>query len=218
MEPGRTNAYSNDLRWRIVWHLISKGHNYRFTAKQLCVSIGTVHNIMKLFENTREVTGKPAPSRLSLRALNDQEELLVIGIVLKNPTVQLSEICKILANCTNTIVSNATLCRLLKKYVMTRKRIQTIALQRSCQIRSQFMAEVQYFPKEMFVWVDETGSDRRDSMRKYGYSLRGYRSSKHRLVTRGRLINTIAAITTNGILSYELYTQSINSDIFYDFF
>ena len=100
------------------------------------------------------------------------------------------------------------LCRLLKKYGMTRKRIQTIALQRSCQLQSQFMAEVQYFPKEMFVWVDETGSDRRDGMRKYGYSLREYRSSKHRLVTRG---NTIAAITTNGILSYELYTQSIQT-------
>ena len=56
------------------------------------------------------------------------------------------------------------------------------------------MAEVQYFPKEMFVWVDKTGSDRRNHMRQYGYSLTG---SEHTFLARGQRINSIAAISTN---------------------
>ena len=54
IEPRRTNA--NDLRWRIVWHIIARGHTYQTAAKHLCVGVGTVFNIIKLFENTGEVS------------------------------------------------------------------------------------------------------------------------------------------------------------------
>ena len=77
----------------------------------------------------------------------DHEELLVIGVVLENSTFELKEVRKIVQDATGTSVSNATLCRLLKRYGMTRKKIQRIALQRSTELRGQFMAEVQYFPK-----------------------------------------------------------------------
>ena len=35
------------------------------------------------------------------------------------------------------------------------------------------MADISYFPAEMLVWVDETGCDRRDILRKSGYAFRG---------------------------------------------
>ena len=48
-----------------------------------------------------------------------------------------------------------------------------IALQRSEQKRIEYMAEMSLFNPDMFIWIDETGSDRRKSVRKYGYALRG---------------------------------------------
>ena len=54
-------------------------------------------------------------------------------------------------------------------------------------------------------------------MRQYGYSLRGYRVSEHTFLARGQRINSIAAISTNGLICYELYQSKINSEVFYDF-
>ena len=62
---------------------------------------------------------------------------------------ELKEIRKIVQDATGTSVSNATLCRLLKRYGMTRKKIE-----RSTEMKGQFMAEVQYFSKEcLYGWT-----------------------------------------------------------------
>ena len=36
------------------------------------------------------------------------------------------------------------------------------------------MAEMQFFSIDKIVWLDETGCDRRDHMRKCGYALKGH--------------------------------------------
>ena len=54
---------------------------------------------------------------------------------------------------------------------MTRKKVQRVALQRCLDYRASFVANVFTFSKEMFVWIDETGSDMKDMLRRYGYAL-----------------------------------------------
>ena len=71
------------------------------------------------------------------------------------------------------------------------------------------------FSREMFVWVDETGSNTRDHVRKYGYALWGMRPICHRLLCRGRRINAIAAITSSGILALETISDTVNGDLFF---
>ena len=81
------------------------------------------------------------------------------------------------------------------------------------------MAEVLQYNMDMFVFVDETGSDRRNQARKFGYAIRGEAPLYQRwLVTlRGHRISAIAAITTDGVSSYELTRDSVNGDKFLDF-
>ena len=79
------------------------------------------------------------------------------------------------------------------------------------------MAHALAFPSHFFVWVDETGADRRNFMRKYGYSLRGERATQHHFIVRGKRINAIAAISTVGLITYEFYHSNVNSDHFCDF-
>lgn len=47
------------------------------------------------------------------------------------------------------------------------------------------MAEVSVYDPVMLVWLDETGCDRRNTIRKYGYSIRGLPLSDHWLLVRG---------------------------------
>ena len=69
----------------------------------------------------------------------------------------------------------------------------------------------------MFVWIDETGSDNRNSFRMYGYTLRGLTPVCHRILSRGKRINVVAAISSSGVVATETTTQSVNGDYFFDF-
>ena len=55
-EPGRKTAYSDDLRWRIVWQQITQEKPYRDIAKSLNISVSTVHNIWQKFEATGDIS------------------------------------------------------------------------------------------------------------------------------------------------------------------
>ena len=57
-EPNRKAPYSSDMRWRIIWQKFGMDLTYRQIARNLSISIGTVHNVLKLFEETGEVSPK----------------------------------------------------------------------------------------------------------------------------------------------------------------
>ena len=66
------------------------------------------------------------------------------------------------------------------------------ALQRDSFLRLQFTSEVSLYDRDMMIFLDETGSDRRNSIRKYGYSIRGRPLVSEKLLVRGKRISAIA--------------------------
>ena len=72
-EPGRKLAYSDDIRWHIVWQKIGMELPYRTIASNLNVSLGTVHNIYQRYVDTGIVTPKQQPCKQQLRSLNQQD-------------------------------------------------------------------------------------------------------------------------------------------------
>ena len=89
-EPGRTRAYSPDLRWRVVWQRIAMDCSYRDIAERLSISVGTAYNIFKLFERTGSVDGKPPSKRPDLSKLDDHHQQYIISMVLDNPSLLIS--------------------------------------------------------------------------------------------------------------------------------
>ena len=61
----------------------------------------------------------------------------------------------------------------LKQCGFTQKKIKHVALQRSEILRAKYVAEIDIYNPESLVFVDETGGERKDAMRKCGYSLCG---------------------------------------------
>lgn len=188
---------------------------YEDIARNLNISLGTAYNIFKLFEATGEVDHKQ-PRRRE-RKLDNHHELYIIGFVLHFPTLQLSELVDKVREISGTVTSTATLCRLLAKHGFTRKKIQHVATQRRLDLRASFIASVYTFSREMFVYVDETGSKLKNMLRRYGYALCGSRAVNHQLLVRGQNITSIAAISTEGLLAVEITANTVNGDTFYDF-
>ena len=67
------------------------------------------------------------------------------------------------------------------------------------------------------IFIDETGCDRRNTLRKYGYGLRGKPVRCHKLLVRGERISVIAAMTVEGILELKVVHGTVDGDTFCSF-
>ena len=213
-EPGRKTAYAADLRWRIVWQRIGMELSYRSIAANLNVAVGTVHHIYRRFIETGDVLPKKV-QRTELRSLNHFDELFVIGLIIDSPSQYLSELCHAIEDVCGKQVSPSTVCKIIHKHGFTRKKLQHVAKQRSLQYRGQYMAEIQMYHRDCFVFIDETGCSSKDHTRQFGYAMMGESAVEHRWLHRGTRISAIAAMTTTGIMSVELVTGSVNGETFF---
>jgi len=89
---------------------------------------------------------------------------------------------------TGTEASEATVCRFLQKVGFTHTKIQHVARQWNEEWRARYLAEMQQHES--------------DSMRKFGYSLRGRCTKSQKLLIRGRSISAISALPMNGTLDF----------------
>jgi len=159
-EPYRKKAYSVDLRWRVVYQRIAINLPFNDIAKNLNIAASTAHRTYMLFERTGKVDPVDSSSgREELRKLDRSGELYVIGLILENPSIYLHEVCQELKECFDFAISPSTICTLLKRYGVTRKKIRQVAKQRCDALRGAFMAQTFLFKGEMYVWLDETDTD-----------------------------------------------------------
>ena len=90
-------------------------------------------------------------------------------------------------------------------------------MQRSDDKRAEFMEEMSYISANMIVWLDETGSDRRNERRKRGYHLRGMTPTDFKFTVRGKRLFSIGIMSARGVEDVDTYEGSINGDKFCDF-
>ena len=69
----------------------------------------------------------------------------------------------------------------------------------------------------MLVFVDETGSDCRDTQRHKGYSLRGKPARSQKLLARGEHVSALCSMTIEGILSCKIVRGHVSGDTFLEF-
>ena len=216
-EPGRKAAYSEDLRWRVIWKKLCSEKSYREIAQNLDISLGTVHNVWETFVATGDVSAKKPPARESQRVLDEYHELLVVGLLLEQPDVYLREVCQHISTTTGVTVSEATVCRTLRKHGLTRKKIRQVAVQRCSILRGKFMAEMSLFSSNQLVWIDETGCRNKDCVRAAGYALRGMTPVRTRFLTRGQRVSCVAAVACDGLVAVEMTRDTVDSTFFFDF-
>ena len=162
-EPWRSSAYNVDLRWRMIWQRKALGLTYDTIANNLGVDKSTILRTVHLFNNTGSLLKKPYPKERASRKLTSLAQQFVLNRILQKPGIYLHEIQEELQQ-----VSMSTLCKFLHASGFTRQRLQTVTSQLDKSLRLQFSFNVSVYSPEMFVFVDETGADRRNTLRKYG--------------------------------------------------
>lgn len=206
-------AYSDDLRWRIVWHHHFMDVAAEEVAEVMQVSVRTVQRYTERFLVTGEVR-KSLQRSGPLPLLSEYEEFYIIHLSLIRPGIYLRELQQELLHHTGRLIDTSTICRAMKRLGMTRQRIRHIALQRSELKRAEFSAEMNLFNTSMLIWIDEMGSDQRNALRKYGYGIRGQPPQDYSLKFRGKRYSSIGIMTTEGVEDVFITDESVNGDTF----
>ena len=216
-ESTRTKAYSEDLRWRMVYQRKALGYSLQRVAENLGVAVATVHRIETLFDETGVIDKRKYPDGHGTHKLTETDELLILGSLLERPETYLHEIQMELQAINGTEVDISTICRCIHRNGFTRKKLKVVALQRNDSLREEYREEVSIFKKEMFLFVDETGTDRRDALRRFGYSLRGKRATSQKLLVRGQRVSAVGILSAEGILDCHIVAGTVNADSFEEF-
>ena len=202
-------AYSTDLRWRAVWLHTDRGNTVSEISEQLCMSKRSVYRYIRSFEQTGDV--KPRSHRHGPPKLIGQlEQLVLLRIITSNPGIYLSEIQSKLIAKFGVHIHKSTICRSLKYMDCTRQVMRRIALQRSDVKRARFMAQVSAYDPSMLIWIDETGCDQRNTLRKRGYSIRGITPEDHRLLVRGVRYSAVPVMSLDGIHDLCIFEGNVN--------
>lgn len=216
-EPARSSAYSDDLRWRIVWQTLALRLPVKQVSTNLCIDQSTVRRIRDKFGVSGQVQKRNYPAEKAYRKLTEPAQFFVLYLVLERPGIYLREIRSELLSQLGLEITESALCKFLHKAGFTRQRLKTYAIQRDEVLRTQFASDVSLYSKEMLIFLDETGTDRRDTFRKKGYSLRGKPARSQKLLVRGEHISALCLMSTEGILACKVARGSVNGDTFLEF-
>ena len=216
-EVNRCSSYSDDLRWRMVWQRLSLQRTYQQIGVNLNVDPSTVQRTVELFEQTGSVSKRPYPSGRVPKKLSYVVELIILNKVLTNPATKLNEIKVELHETYGVDLCESTICEYLCKMGFSHKKLSFVAEQQDHLLRAKFISDVSVFQPNMFIFLDETGTDRRDALRRYGYSLRGKRARQQTLLMRGKHISVLSIMSTEGLLDSKVFHQNIDGDCVYDF-
>ena len=141
---------------------------YKDIADLLYVHVATVRRIITLYDQHGDVAPikyKHGPKNM----LGHQEEDIIIELLMSNPAIYLDELQQEIYQSTGTWASISKIFRTIHRLGFTRKKLRHVAMQRSDVKRAEFIEEMSYISANMIVWLDETGSDRRNERRKQGY-------------------------------------------------
>lgn len=134
--------------------------------------------------------------------------------VLAEPGIYLRELQEELYSCTMNWVDVSTICRTLHRIGLSYQKIRHYSLNQSEIKRAEFWAEMINFDPTMIVWVDETGCQVRNALRKYGYGVRGMPPQDFALILRGKRYSAIGILTTEGIEDVYILEESVNGGFF----
>ena len=185
-------------------------------GKMLFISERSVRRYVDHFHSTGNVD--PAKQQHGPQCLlSEFEQTIVLQVMIDNPSVYLIELQNKLFDTTGTWVHESTICRTIHRLSFTRKKLQHIAFGRSEDLRAKFVADISIFDPRMFLWVDESGFRQRNSIRNYGYSLRGMRAEDHQLKLGRASVNAIAVMSHEGVNDIYLTEENIKGEIFETF-
>lgn len=209
--------YSNDLRWRAIWMVELLGYSVDVVAATLFMSPRTIERYISKCLNTGDVNSEKLGRPFNSFAMHPHVEFVIMEAILEQPDTTLAEIAYNVFEQTGSENAVSSILRYLKRNSFTRKKLSKIALQRSEEARILLRSNVCLLDPEMFVFLDESGFDKRLS-RSYGYSPVGTRATvKRQAQNWGPRITAIPIICMEGMVEVGVYQGNVDGARFEEF-
>ena len=159
--------------------------SYEAVGHNLGVDPSTVNRTVNFFLKTGNVDKKKYNTANLPRKLTDQVQFFIMLAKIQNEVMQVM----------NVELAQSTTCKFLHNYKFSRQKMQMTAKQRDEVLRASFASELSVYSSSMFIFLDETGTDSRDTMRKYGCSWRGRPAVAQKLLVRGHHLSSVAIMS-----------------------
>jgi transposase len=114
-------------------------------------------------------------------------------------------------------LTTASIKRALVSIGWTKKKIRRVAKGRNADLRDLYLYNISEFSPEHFVFVDESGCDKRAGSRRTGWAPLGVTPTEVSQFQREQRYQILPAYTVNGIIHARVFQGSTDSTIFEDF-
>lgn len=209
-------AYSTDLRRKIVETKQKTQESNQQIAERFQVSYSFVRRLLKRYESTGSVEPSPHGGGKALK-LNSQQIDVVSQLVAEDNDATLQQLCARTEEKTGLIVSVPTMCRLLQRLELTRKKKTLHASEadtlRVQKLRAQYWTTLGEVKLSDLVFIDETGVNLAMT-RGYARAKKGKRAYSKCPYNRGSNITLIGAIAISGLLASLTFEGWTNKEAF----
>ena len=170
----------------------------------------TISCTIQLFRTSDSVSKKQHPKEKAFRKLTTLAQLLILYLVVQNPGIYLHEIQEEMLNTLMIEVDVGTICRFLHQSGFTCQKLCFVATQTNEFFRQKFIQDVSVYDPDMLIFLDETGADRKNTLRKHTYSVREMPLQNQTLLVRGERLSGLAL----GLLDVSITKRTTDGDVF----
>jgi transposase len=208
--------YSRDFRRKIVETKQKTQDSNQQIAVRFQVSYSFVRRLLKRYESTGSVEPNPHGGGKALK-LNSQQIDVVTQLVEEDNDATLQQLCDRTEEKTGLKVSVPTMCRLLQRLELTRKKKTLHASEadtlRVQKLRAQYWTILGEVKLNDLVFIDETGVNLAMT-RGYARAKKGKRAYSKCPYNRGKNITRIGAIAISGLLASLTFEGWTNKEAF----
>jgi transposase len=197
----------------VIEHMDASGIS--FTADQIAEVAGcSARTIYRRRRNPPEVPRNPIgrPRSITLVMLD-----ALCKHLLKEPGLYLDEMVLFLWDKFKVQVTTDSVARALKSSRWSKKTIRYVAKGRDADRRDLHVHNTSNFPSYQFVFVDESGCDKRIGKRRTGWAPSGVTPVQVARFKREKRYQILPAYTQDGIILARVFQGSTNAAVFEDF-
>jgi len=194
-------AYSTDLRQKIIETYENERISQRQLAQRFRVAPSFIVKLLRQYRETGDLAPKTSPGRP--RELDEAQSAGGQALVEAHPDWTLDELRAEVAQQCGVTVSRATMCRVMKRLRMTRKKKalhpSDKMSERVQRLRGEYWEEIRDIRVEDLVFIDESGVNL-GLIRLFAWALQGQRAHGEQ-PKRGKNVSVVAGLSLAGVVA-----------------
>lgn len=194
--------------------------NGGFKNQQIANRANCSRNAVKAIKrNLRECGSTTKPARRSGRpsSITPSMRHALLAHVDKHRELYLQEMVEWVREEFGVVVTKSSVSRTLHSAGRSKKKFRRQAAEQNPDLIDYYLHSISSFHSYQFVYVDESGCDTRDGLRRNGWSRRGETPVQTRKFPRGQRYQILPAYSHDGILFSRVYQGTTDAAVFEDF-